>query len=71
FSKGLASFPPLRCVSPDRTKLTALVYPQGLLGSIEAGNTNRVISPCCLDISPSAATGAFRVRRQPVRLNRN
>jgi hypothetical protein len=58
-------------LSRDRTKLTALVCRQDLLGSIEADSTNRVISPCYLDISPSAATAVFRVRRQPVRLNRN
>ena len=33
---------------------------QGLLGSIEAGRTNRVISPCYLDISPSDAAPADR-----------
>jgi len=66
FSKILASFPSLHFVYPDRTKPTVLACRQALLGSIEAGCTNRVISPCYFDISPSAPPPAQRSRREPI-----
>jgi hypothetical protein len=59
--QDLGELPPLHFVYPDRMNLT--VWSAGrLFGSIEAGRTNRVISPYNLDISPSAALPAHRSR---------
>jgi hypothetical protein len=58
-----------RLSRPNETHSFGL--PVGPFGSIEVGRANRVISPYCLEISPSGATAAFRIRGQPVRLNGN